>query len=186
MFSSTLTSLAATITINGSTSTVSDSDFLAVFGMIMGIIFIPLLIVLIINIIAMWKIFEKAGEAGWKSIIPIYNMVIMMKMVGINPLWILIIFVPVLGEILFFLITIVMMIRLAKGFGKGEGFAVGLILLSFIFELILGFGKDTWDAGRINFESFSFLNSKDLPKGKGGAKKEGAKGTPEDPWVEGK
>lgn len=186
MFLSTLTSLAATITINGNTSTVSDGDFFALFGMIFGIIFIPVLIVCIIAIIAMWKIFEKAGQAGWKSLIPIYNIVVMMQITGINPLWILIALVPVAGGILYFLVTIVMMIRLAKGFGKSEGFAVGLILLSFIFELILAFGKDTWDSSRIDFNSFSFLNAKDLPKGKGGAKKEEAKGTPEDPWVEGK
>jgi hypothetical protein len=79
-----------------------------------------------------------------------------------------------------------MNIRLARGFDKSEGFAVGLILLSFIFDLILAFDKSTWDAGRINYQSFEFLNSKDLPKSKGAAPKNDAKGTPEDPWVEGK
>ena len=187
MFLSTLTSLAATITINGETSTVSDSDFFAFFGAIMAVLFIPVLIVCILSIVAMWKIFTKCGEAGWKSIIPIYNMVIMLKIVGINPLWILTMVIPIVGSLAGLLLTIVMNIRLAKGFGKSEGFAVGLILLSFIFDLILAFDKSTWDAGRINFDSFSFLNSKDLPKGKGpAAKSEGAKGTPEDPWVEGK
>ena len=55
------------------------------------------------------------------------------------------------------------------------------------FMMILAFGKSDWNPGRIDFNSFSFLNSKDLPKGKGpAAKSEGTKGTPEDPWVEGK
>ena len=35
-------------------------------------------------VIASWKIFEKAGEAGWKSIIPIYNVYILFKIVRIN------------------------------------------------------------------------------------------------------
>ncbi|MCR5572184.1 MAG: hypothetical protein K6F57_00195, partial [Candidatus Saccharibacteria bacterium] len=55
-----------------------------------------------------------------------------------------------------------------------------------LFDLILAFDKSTWDAGRINYQSFEFLNSKDLPKSKGAAPKNDAKGTPEDPWVEGK
>ena len=186
MFLSTLTSLAATITINGETSTVSDGDFFAFFGAIMAVIFIPVLIVAVLSIVAMWKIFTKCGEAGWKSIIPIYNMVVMLKIVGINPIWILLAFVPLLGGLAMVFITIVMNIRLARGFDKSEGFAVGLILLSFIFDLILAFDKSTWDAGRINYQSFEFLNSKDLPKSKGAAPKKDEKGTPEDPWVEGK
>ena len=188
MLLSTLTSLAATtITINGSSSSVSDGDALAIIGGIFMALMIPIIILVVLAVVAMWKIFTKCGEEGWKSIIPIYNMVVLLKIVGINPLWILAMFIPIVGGIAGLLITIVMNIRLAKGFGKSEGFAVGLILLSFIFELILAFDKSTWDAGRINFESFSFLNSKDLPKSNGGAaKKEAAKDTPEDPWVEGK
>lgn len=187
MLTSTLTALAATVTINGSTSTISDGDFFAIFGAIVGAIMIPIIVVGILSIIAMWMLFTKCGEAGWKSIIPIYNLVVMLKIVGINPLWILILFVPLIGSLFFFFVTIVADIRLAKGFGKSEGFAVGLILLNFIFMMILAFGKSDWNPGRIDFNSFSFLNSKDLPKGKGpAAKSEGAKGTPEDPWVEGK
>ena len=188
MFLSTLTTLAATtVTINGSTSSIDDGDFFALLGAVFAVLIIPILVLAVLGIIAMWKIFTKCGEEGWKSIIPIYNMVVLLKIVGINPLWILAILIPIVGGLASLLLTIVMNIRLAKGFGKSEGFAVGLILLSFIFDLILAFDKSTWDAGRINFDSFSFLNSKDLPKGKGpAAKSEGAKGTPEDPWVEGK
>jgi hypothetical protein len=188
MITSLLSAVAATtITINGNTSTVSEDSVFAVIGAAFLALMIPIIIVAILGIIAMWKIFTKCGEAGWKSIIPIYNMVILLKIVGINPLWILIMVIPIVGGIGSLLLTIVANIRLAKGFGKSEGFAVGLILLSFIFDLILAFDKSTWDASRINYDSFSFLNAKDLPKGKGpAAKKEDAKGTPEDPWVEGK
>lgn len=185
MFSSLLSSVAATITINGSTSTVSDSDFFAVFGaMFMGFMVFGL-IIMIIGIIAMWKIFTKCGQEGWKSIIPIYNYVVLCQITGINPLWILALLLPIVGGIFGLLLTIATSLRLAKGFGKGTGFAIGLILLSFIFYLILGFDKSTWDPSKMDTNSFSFLNSKDAPKG-GAAPAGDAKGTPEDPWVEGK
>ena len=132
MFLSTLSTLAATVTINGSTSTISDGDFFAIFGAIFGAIMIPIIVVAILSIVAMWMLFTKCGEAGWKSIIPIYNLVVMLQIVGISPLWILVLFVPVVGSIIFLIVTIAADIRLAKGFGKSEGFAVGLILLNFI------------------------------------------------------
>ncbi len=184
--SNLLTSVAkATITIGNNTSTVSDSDFLAVFWAIMGAIFIPLIALVVLQIVAMWKIFTKCGVEGWKSIIPIYNYVVMLQIVGINPLWILAMFIPFVGSIAGLILTIAASIRLARGFGKSDGFAVGLILLSFIFELILAFDKSTWNASKINFDSFSFLNSKERPAG---ATKSGAKSAPksEDPWVNGK
>lgn len=42
----------------------------------------------VLAIIGMWKLFEKANEPGWAAIIPIYNMWIMAKIAGINPVMI--------------------------------------------------------------------------------------------------
>ena len=87
-------------------------------------------------IIAFWKIYAKAGEPGWKSIIPIYNLYIFCKITwGKGWMWILWV-IPCVG----FVFDILTMIKLAKAFGKGTGFAVGLIFLPNIFTLILGFG----------------------------------------------
>lgn len=101
------------------------------------------LVVAVLAIIAMWKIFTKAGEKGWKSIIPIYNMVILFKISGLSPWLILVYFaavIPFVGWIATLAITIVSSIYLSKSFGKSTGFTVGLVLVPTIFYLILGFG----------------------------------------------
>jgi hypothetical protein len=95
-------------------------------------------VVAIICIVAIWRIFEKAGKPGWASIIPIYNIIILLEIIG-KPWWwlLLILFIP-LANIIF---AIWMTNLLAKSFGKSAGFTVGLIFLCFIFIPILGFGN---------------------------------------------
>lgn len=111
-------------------------------GMIMAIYLISIAIG-VLTIIANWKIFTKAGQAGWKSLIPIYNIVILFRIAGISPWWILAYlaaFIPVIGWLASLALSIYLMINLAKAFGKEGGFAVGLILLNTIFMMILAFG----------------------------------------------
>ena len=111
-------------------------------GMIMAIYLISIAIG-VLTIIANWKIFTKAGQAGWKSLIPIYNIVILFRIAGISPWWILsylAAFIPVIGWLASLALSIYLMINLAKAFGKEGGFAVGLILLNTIFMMILAFG----------------------------------------------
>ena len=114
----------------------------ALAGMAMAISLISLVIG-ILTIIANWKIFTKAGQAGWKSLIPIYNLVILFRIAGISPWWILAYlatFIPVVGWVVSLALSIYLMVNLAKAFGKEGGFAVGLILLNTIFMMILAFG----------------------------------------------
>ena len=59
------------------------AGFGAAFGAMMGIYFIVAIVIAVLQVIAMWKIFSKAGEAGWKSLIPIYNSVILFKISGL-------------------------------------------------------------------------------------------------------
>ena len=87
-------------------------------------------------IAAMWKVFTKAGKPGWASIIPIYNMVVLLDIAGKPVWWIILFFIPIVN-LIFAILTYV---GLADRFGKGGGFAVGLILLGIIFFPILGFG----------------------------------------------
>ena len=98
---------------------------------------IIMIAICVLEIIATWKIFTKAGEAGWKSIIPIYNIIVLFKIVGMNPWMILLYLVPIANIVVMILFNI----KLAKAFGKGGGFAAGLIFLNTIFTLILGFGS---------------------------------------------
>jgi len=105
-------------------------------GMSAGIVSIYLVIVLLM-LIAIWKIFTKAGKPGWAAIIPIYNIIILLEIVD-KPLWWFILwFIPFVNII----IGIIVSIELAKKFGQSTGFAVGLILLPIIFYPILGFGS---------------------------------------------
>ena len=109
------------------------------------------IIVAILDIIAMWKIFKKAGEAGWKSIIPIYNNVVLFKIAGISPWWVLgylAAAIPFVGIFIALGVSIYAMINLAKSFGKGGAFAAGLVLLSAIFYWILGFGKAEYQGNK--------------------------------------
>jgi len=92
----------------------------------------------ILIIAAWWKIFSKAGQPGWAAIIPIYNWIVWCKIVGRPAWWILLLL------ICFPIFFIILSIDLAKSFGKGVGFAIGLILLSVIFFPILGFGSATY------------------------------------------
>ena len=129
-------------------------------GAIVTVAIVGLIFYLLI-VIANWKIFTKAGEAGWKSLIPIYNIYILYKISGVSFLtWFVL---PILAggflagiiggiannpEITSFItsiIDIVVLVKidcaLADAFGKGTGFKVGLIFLPMIFTLILGFGS---------------------------------------------
>ncbi len=101
-------------------------------------------IVGILSIVAMWKVFVKAGKPGWASIIPIYNMVVLFQIIGLSPWLLLLYIVPLVNYIAIFVISIIQASRLAKAFGKGTGFAVGLYFLNPIFMLILGFGDSNY------------------------------------------
>lgn len=110
------------------------------------------LVITILNIVATWKIFTKAGQAGWKSLIPIYSTVILFKVAGISPLWVLsylVAWVPVLGPLFILGVNIYAMIKLSRAFGKEDAFAVGLVLLNTIFMMILAFDKSEFQLNKI-------------------------------------
>lgn len=98
---------------------------------------IACLVITVLLIIAYWKIFEKAGEAGWKSIIPFYSLYVLTKIATGNGLLFLLILIPGVGAIIW---DIYVAIKMSKAFGKGIGFTLGLIFIPNIFYLILGFG----------------------------------------------
>ena len=84
----------------------------------------------------MWRIYVKAGKPGWASIIPIYNILVQLEILGRPWWWLLLLFVPGVNIV----ISIILLLDLAKVFGKSSGFGVGLIFLSFIFIPILALG----------------------------------------------
>lgn len=102
----------------------------------MFLIVLVYLAILVLVIVANWKIYEKAGEPGWASIVPIYNFIVLCKIVGKPAWWTIMLFIP-LVNIIFAIWALNM---LSKSFGKDEGFTLGMIFLPFIFYPILGLG----------------------------------------------
>lgn len=88
-------------------------------------------------IIGMWKIFVKAGQPGWAALVPIYNYIVAMQLIGKPWWWWLMYNIPFYGWYL----AIVDMLTLVRCFGKDVGFLIGMILLPYVFIPILGFGS---------------------------------------------
>lgn len=109
----------------------------AAIGAFMAIMLVPIIIISVIMIIAHWKIFEKAGKPGWAAIVPIYNLIILLEIVGKPVWWILLFLIPCVNFI--FIVWTVNL--LSKSFGQSEGFTVGLLLLGVVFYPILAFGN---------------------------------------------
>jgi len=89
----------------------------------------------LIVVISMWKIFTKAGEPGWAAIVPIYNIIVLLKIAGKPAWWFILLIIPIVGIV----VAAMMCISLAQNFGKSTGFGIGLLLLGIIFYPILAF-----------------------------------------------
>jgi hypothetical protein len=101
------------------------------------IVLVIQLAIAILIIAGFWKVFTKAGQPGWAAIVPIYNMYILCKVAGRPGWWLLLLFIPFVN----FIVLAVLSVDVAKSFGKGIGFGIGLWLLGMIFYPILGFGS---------------------------------------------
>lgn len=99
------------------------------------VIFIVVLAV--IYIAAQWRIYEKAGKPGWAVLIPFYNFIVLLEIVGKPWWWLLLMFIPVVNLV----IGIWVVNLLSKSFGQNEGFTLGLLFLSIIFYPMLAFGN---------------------------------------------
>lgn len=109
------------------------TPFIAIAGT-----FLYIMIGLVVLIaIAHWKIYEKAGKPGWAAIIPIYNIIVLMEIIGKPPWWVILYFIPLVNIVFAIWATNL----LSKSFGKDEAFTIGLLILGVIFYPILGFGS---------------------------------------------
>ena len=101
--------------------------------------------VIVFMLVTMWKVYVKAGKPGWASLIPFYNILVMLEIVG-KPWWyLLLMFIPVVNIVISIMVTL----DTAKVFGKGSGFGVGLIFLPFIFYPILAFGDAKYQGATV-------------------------------------
>ena len=132
---STLESATTTVT------TSTDTAALAGVGIVLFLVwFLFIAVFAAIMIASMWKIFKKAGKEGWAAIIPIYNTVVMLQIVGRPVWWIFLFLVPVVN----FVVGIIVAIDLAKSFGKDAGLGIVMALFPIIGYPILGFGDSKY------------------------------------------
>ena len=103
--------------------------------------------VIVLVIAGMWKMFVKAGQQGWLSIIPILNTYVIIKLAGREGWWILLFLIPCVNIV----VAIIVYMDLAKKYGKSAAYGLGLVFLPFIFFPMLGFGSATYqgDTARI-------------------------------------
>lgn len=104
-----------------------------------GVALVPLAIALFMTVLmaaSSWKLYAKAGEPGWACLVPIYNIIVMLRITAL-PLWFfLLLLLPVLNLIA----GVTISYRLAKAFGQGFLGFLGLVLLPFIAVPMLAFG----------------------------------------------
>jgi hypothetical protein len=120
-------------------------------GLITAYLVIVIPIVLI-AIVAIWRVFTKAGQPGWAVLIPFYNLYILTQVVKRPGWWMLLYFasiIPVVGSLAVLFVSSIDSLRLAKLFGKSSGFGVGIILLGVVFLPILAFGDADYDETRV-------------------------------------
>ncbi len=100
-----------------------------------GAVYVIYIILAVLMVVALWKIFQKADEPGWKSIVPLLNVYTEFKIAWGNGWLFLLCFVPVANIV----VSIIMEWKLCKAFGKGVGFFILMIFLPFVAWLILAF-----------------------------------------------
>jgi len=104
-------------------------------GMVMLLFYLAIIAVFVI---AFWKVFTKAGQPGWAAIVPIYNVIILLKIAGRPAWWVLLMLIPIVNIV----ISLIVAIDVAKSFGQSPVFGVVMLwLLSVIGYLVLGFGS---------------------------------------------
>lgn len=94
-------------------------------------------LICILLLVSMWVIFQKAGKPGWAAIIPIYNTLVALEVVGKPWWWLILLLIPIVNIV----VGIMFSRELARVFGQDVAFTVGLVVLPFIFMPLLAFGK---------------------------------------------
>lgn len=114
-----------------------DEESVGMLGLLFGGVFMLIwFAIAAVFIASLWKLYTKAGQPGWAAIVPIYNIIILMNIVGRPVWWVVLFCIPFVN----FIAMIIVFIDLARSFGKDIGFAVGMILLTVVFLPMLAFG----------------------------------------------
>ena len=117
----------------------SDYDVISALVGLTGlaVIWVIALLLIALMIVAMWILFKKAGKPGWAAVVPFYDQYTLYEITWGNGWRFLMLLIPIYNIVL----AILTYIRLAKAFGKDEGYAVGLVFLPQVFVPMLAFGS---------------------------------------------
>ena len=129
------------------TTTTLNTEQSAGLALFSGFFLVIWLALVVVMVVSMWKIFEKAGVEGWKALIPIYNYWTLCEIVGKPGWWSLVFllaFIPVLGPIASLVVSVVIALELVKSFGKEPVWALILIIVPIVGFPMLGFGPDKY------------------------------------------
>ena len=99
------------------------------------------IVVAVLAVVILYKIFEKAGVEGWKAFIPLYNIFVLYKLTWGNGFMSLLLLVPIVDIV----ISVMTAIKLAKAFGKGTGFGIGIFFFPVICKGIIAFDESRYE-----------------------------------------
>jgi hypothetical protein len=106
-------------------------------GCCFAVVYVAIIAVVVVGL---WKVFVKARQPGWAALIPIFNIYILCIIAGKPAWWIVLFLIPIVNIIA----SIIVFLEVAKFFGKGPGFAIGMVFFPFVFLPILGFSNATY------------------------------------------
>jgi hypothetical protein len=101
-----------------------------------------ILAVVALGAVGFWRVYSKAGLPGWGCLVPIYNLVLLMRLAGKPGWWAVWLFVPFLNFVIYTIVTF----EVAKNFGKGVAYTLGLLLCPPLFYALLGLGHAQYNA----------------------------------------
>lgn len=109
-------------------------------AVVTGVLIVYYIIILALAVLTLsgsWKVFTKAGKPGWACLIPFYSQYCQFDIAWGNGWMFLLTLIPCVNIV----VMVMYSIKLAKAFGQGTGFGIGLFFLTPIFIPILGFGS---------------------------------------------
>ena len=106
-------------------------------GLAIAIICALVAISVVLTLVGGWRIFQKAGEPGWASLIPLYNLFVVLRIVGAPGWWAVLFLVPAVN----FIMSLIVTWRLARAFGQGVVGCLALALLPVVMIPVLGCGS---------------------------------------------
>jgi hypothetical protein len=120
-----------------------ENDVGGMVGMVGSLVSLAIILVLVV---ANWKLFTKANQPGWACLIPVYNIYVWTQIVGRPAWWIILLFVPIVN----FIVAIILCIDMAKSFGKDALYGIGIAILGIILIPMLAFGSATYQGPSVS------------------------------------